>query len=116
MTLGQALAESIIDNETLAYFMARSYLFLAACGIRKDCIRFRQHRDDEKAHESMECWDAEVETSDGWIEIAGHADRSPFDLIKHSERTKIDLQTTRPLKITVTLDKTELEKTYKYDS
>jgi glycyl-tRNA synthetase len=43
------------------------------------------------AHYATDCWDAEVETSYGWIEIAGHADRSAFDLGKHSEKTKIEL-------------------------
>jgi len=35
------------------------------------------------AHYANDCWDAEVETSYGWIEVAGHADRSAFDLTKH---------------------------------
>lgn len=91
LTLEDAVAQEVINNETLAYFMARSYQFLVSAGIRAECIRFRQHRDDEMAHYACDCWDAEVETSYGWIEIAGHADRSAFDLTKHSERTKIDL-------------------------
>ena len=64
-----------------------------------------------------------METSYGWIEIAGHADRSAFDLTKHSERTKIDLQAARPLKAPITvkfvrvaLDKKEVGKIYKQDS
>ena len=43
------------------------------------------------AHYANDCWDAEVETSYGWIEIAGHADRSAFDLTKHMEKTKVEL-------------------------
>lgn len=50
------------------------------------------------AHYSSDCWDAEVETSYGWIEIAGHADRSAFDLTKHMEKTKVELVAGRPLK------------------
>jgi len=75
------------------------------------------------AHYSKDCWDAEVETSYGWIEIAGHADRSAFDLTRHSERTKIDLQAARPLKepktivfLKVTLNKKDLGKLLKQDS
>jgi glycyl-tRNA synthetase len=41
MTLEDAVQSGTIDNETLAYFLARSYLFLKACGIREDGIRFR---------------------------------------------------------------------------
>jgi len=49
------------------------------------------------AHYSQDCWDAEIETSYGWIEVAGHADRSCYDLTKHSEKTKTDLLASRPL-------------------
>jgi len=84
LTLEQAVSNGTIDNETLAYFMARTYSFLTLCGIKEEAIRFRQHRDTEMAHYAKDCWDAEVETSYGWIEIAGHADRSCFDLTKHS--------------------------------
>lgn len=96
--MGEAVERGIVDNETLGYFMVRSYQFLIQCGIRPDGIRFRQHRKDEMAHYAQDCWDAEVETSYGWIEIAGHADRSAFDLTKHSEKTGADLQAARPLK------------------
>ena len=49
------------------------------------------------AHYANDCWDAEVETSYGWIEIAGHADRSAFDLCRHSEVTKVELMAARRL-------------------
>jgi glycyl-tRNA synthetase len=72
------------------------------------------------AHYANDCWDAEVETSYGWIEIAGHADRSAFDLTRHGEKSKVELQAARPLKepitvklIRVMLDKKEVGKTYK---
>ena len=98
MPLEDAVSQRVIDNETLAYFMARTYLFLLSVGIREDAIRFRQHRSDEMAHYAKDCWDAEVETSYGWIEIAGHADRSCFDLTRHAARTKVDLNAARYLK------------------
>jgi glycyl-tRNA synthetase len=47
------------------------------------------------AHYAQDCWDAEVETSYGWIEIAGHADRSCYDLSRHSARTKVELLAAR---------------------
>jgi len=75
------------------------------------------------AHYAADCWDAEVETSYGWIEVAGHADRSCFDLTKHAEKTKVELSAARPLKepkkvhfIKVVLDKAVVGKTYKKDS
>jgi len=58
------------------------------------------------AHYANDCWDAEVETSYGWIEIAGHADRSAFDLKRHSEVTKVELMASRRLKNPVTKTET----------
>jgi glycyl-tRNA synthetase len=123
MTLEQAVKDKVIDNETLAYFMARTYLFLASVGISKDGIRFRQHRSDEMAHYAKDCWDAEVETSYGWIEIAGHADRSCFDLTRHAKRTKTELVAARLLPeprqvkyVKVLPNKKEIGKSFKQDS
>lgn len=102
MTIGDAVSTGLVNNETLGYFLARSFQFLSSCGIKPDAIRFRQHRSTEMAHYSSDCWDAEVETSYGWIEIAGHADRSAFDLTKHMEKTKVELVAGRPLKEAIT--------------
>jgi glycyl-tRNA synthetase len=38
-----------------------------------------------------DCWDCEVHTSYGWIECAGLADRSAYDLTQHAEATGIEL-------------------------
>ena len=120
MRIGDAVANGVVGNETVGYFVARTYLFLTSLGIRKDAIRFRQHRSTEMAHYANDCWDAEVETSYGWIEIAGHADRSAFDLTKHMEKTKVELQASRrlPEEITVktlnaVLNKKVIGKTFK---
>ncbi len=117
------MANKVIDNETLAYFMARTYLFLQSVGIAQAGIRFRQHRSDEMAHYAKDCWDAEVETSYGWIEIAGHADRSCFDLTRHAKRTKTELVAARLLAeprqvkfVKVLPNKKEIGKVYKQDS
>lgn len=32
------------------------------------------------AHYACDCWDAEIETSLGWVESVGIANRSAFDL------------------------------------
>ena len=95
MTIGEAVASGLVSNETIGYFMARSYLFLTSLGIKSEAIRFRQHRSAEMAHYANDCWDAEVETSYGWIEIAGHADRSAFDLTKHQDKTRVELMAGR---------------------
>lgn len=83
--------------------MGRTYLFLTACGIRPEGIRFRQHKAKEMAHYANDCWDAEVETSYGWIEVSGCSDRSAFDLEKHMGKTKVELTAARlidPIQVT----------------
>ena len=98
MTLEEAVNKKIINNETLAYFLAKTYLFLTGIGINEDGIRFRQHTPSEMAHYASDCWDAEVETSYGWVEVAGHADRTCFDLSRHQEASGVDLVAARLLK------------------
>ncbi len=83
--------KGVIANETLGYFVARTFLFLAACGVKKDRLRFRQHLRDEMAHYATDCWDAEIQNSFGWIECVGIADRAAFDLGAHSAATNIPL-------------------------
>ncbi|KYN95811.1 glycine--tRNA ligase [Plasmodium gaboni] len=91
MTLEEAVEKKIIANEALAYFLARTYLFLLKCGINKDGIRFRQHLKTEMAHYANDCWDAEILTSFGFIEVVGHADRSAYDLQHHMKYTGANL-------------------------
>jgi len=86
-----AVKEGIINNETLAYYMARSQQFLLNCGIIESKLRFRQHKKTEMAHYSSDCWDAEVLSSYGWIECIGHADRAAYDLDVHTKVSGADL-------------------------
>ncbi len=60
-------------------------------GINPARMRFRQHLQHEMAHYAEDCWDAEVETSYGWVECAGLADRSAYDLKAHTTMSKIEL-------------------------
>lgn len=85
--LGQAVREKLIANEALGYFLGRTQQFLALAGVKPEKLRFRQHKQNEMAHYANDCWDAEIFTSYGWIEVAGHADRGCFDLSRHSEAT-----------------------------
>lgn len=43
------------------------------------------------AHYAEDCWDAEVETTYGWVECAGLADRSAYDLNAHAAMSKVEL-------------------------
>ncbi|KXX74952.1 putative glycine--tRNA ligase [Madurella mycetomatis] len=87
MTIGQAVRDGMVDNETLGYFLARIHLFLKKIGIDQSKIRFRQHMANEMAHYACDCWDAELLTSAGWVECVGCADRSAYDLSVHAKKT-----------------------------
>ncbi|KAI1499018.1 hypothetical protein F5X99DRAFT_391431 [Biscogniauxia marginata] len=87
MTIGQAVKDGVVDNETLGYFLARIKLFLEKIGIDMRKLRFRQHMANEMAHYACDCWDAELQTSSGWVECVGCADRSAYDLTVHSKQT-----------------------------
>lgn len=95
--IGLAVEKGIVANETLAYFIARTYQFLIKIGINPDKLRFRQHLDTQMAHYACDCWDGEINMSYGWVECVGLADRSCYDLKVHSEATKISLTASRHL-------------------
>lgn len=89
ITIDEAVHAKMIDNETVAYFLARTQQFMLGVGAR--FIRFRQHHKDEMAHYAQDCWDCELLTSYGWVECVGIADRSAYDLTMHSEKSGKDL-------------------------
>ncbi|MCL1811513.1 MAG: glycine--tRNA ligase [Methanomassiliicoccaceae archaeon] len=91
MTVGEAVEKGIIANRVLAYFVYTTQQFLTRLGIDPERLRFRQHLNDEMAHYAMDCWDAEVLLSYGWIEITGIADRGCWDLSRHAEFSGTEL-------------------------
>jgi glycyl-tRNA synthetase len=110
MTIGDAVAQGIVDNETLGYFISRTFLFLTSIGIKPNHCRFRQHLKTEMAHYATDCWDAEIETSIGWLECVGIADRACFDLNAHQEAAKVDLMFREKLDPPVEMEVTRLKK------
>lgn len=61
--LNSGVAQGVINNSVLGYFIGRIYLYLIKVGVAKDKLRFRQHMDNEMAHYACDCWDAETKTS-----------------------------------------------------
>ena len=112
-TIGAAVASKMIDNETLGYFIGRIYLFLMKIGIDAKRLRFRQHMKNEMAHYATDCWDGEIQTSYGWIECVGCADRSAFDLTHHSQRTKEKLVVREKLETPIEVTQWEIDLTKK---
>jgi len=97
MTAGEAITKGLVRSEYLMYFMARTATFLETVGIDRDRLRFRQHEENEMAHYAADCWDAEIETSYGWVEVVGIADRSAYDLQAHMDHTGKELKAMRRL-------------------
>ena len=91
MTVGEAVRKGIIANKVLAYFVYTTQQFLVRLGVDPKRLRFRQHLRDEMAHYAMDCWDAEVLLSFGWIEVTGIADRGCWDLSRHAEFSGTEL-------------------------
>ncbi|KAI9905252.1 hypothetical protein PsorP6_013882 [Peronosclerospora sorghi] len=91
ITCGDAVEQGIVANESLAYYLVRTYKFCEAIGIDLERLRFRQHLRTEMAHYAADCWDLEIKLSSGWVECAGHADRSCYDLSVHAKKSKVEM-------------------------
>ncbi|RDW70064.1 hypothetical protein BP5796_08461 [Coleophoma crateriformis] len=122
MAIGKAVADGLVDNETLGYFLARIQLFLKKIGVDQSKLRFRQHMANEMAHYAADCWDAELLTSYGWVECVGCADRSAYDLTVHAKKTGAPLvvreRLDKPISVTewvVELDKKKFGPFFKKD-
>jgi glycyl-tRNA synthetase len=95
LATGEAVKSGLINNETLGYFMARTQLYMEKIGMDPKRLRFRQHLKTEMAHYATDCWDLEIQSSYGWIECVGHADRACYDLEVHSKATKTSMLATQ---------------------
>ncbi|XP_065896736.1 glycine--tRNA ligase-like isoform X2 [Dysidea avara] len=91
LSLGDAVKQGLIANETVGYYLGRIFLFLKKIGVDEKKLRFRQHLDTEMAHYACDCWDAECHTSYGWVECVGCADRSCYDLNCHMKHSGANL-------------------------
>ncbi|KAJ9600090.1 hypothetical protein L9F63_009601 [Diploptera punctata] len=108
-SIGQAVDEGLVANQTLGYFMARIQQFLVRIGVDPTKLRFRQHMSNEMAHYACDCWDAEMLTSYGWVECVGCADRSAFDLTQHTKATGVRLAAEKKLANPKVVDVTECQ-------
>lgn len=95
MRLQDALDTGLIRHATVAEFIGRTHRFLEHVGIDTEKIRFRQHEQDEMAHYAVDCWDAELHGSYGWVECVGIAHRGCYDLEAHENATGKTLRARR---------------------
>jgi glycyl-tRNA synthetase len=92
LTAEQAVKRKLVCNELMAYYMGLTKRFLLELGIPGDAIRFREQTSGQRAHYSKETWDAEVLTERfGWVEVAGLAYRTDYDLSRHAQFSRGDL-------------------------
>lgn len=93
ISVAEAVKTGAIKSEWAAYFMALSKRFLEVLGIRSDHQRFLEKLPTERAHYSMQTFDHEVKLDRwGWVEVAGFANRTDYDLKKHMQATGLDLR------------------------
>lgn len=109
-TLGKAFDSEVIKSESISYFIAKAQEFLLAVGFKLESLRYRQHKKNEMAHYAADCWDVEIKTLAGWIECAGIADRTTYDLTAHSKDINANVRKVIPPKkiYTVVLDRKSL--------
>ena len=92
MTIKEALSKGVIQEEWLAYFMAKAKQLLVLLGVPEDKQRFIEKLDYERAHYSKQGFDQEVYLDRwGWTEVSGHNYRTDFDLARHMKSSGVDL-------------------------
>ena len=99
----QAISEGKIMTEWGAYFMALSMEFVGALGIPRDKQRFEEKMPAERSHYSSQTFDHQIWLDRwGWVEVAGHAYRTDFDLSSHIKVSGVDLSIFKPYEQPVT--------------
>lgn len=73
------------DDKWFSRWVEERYNWYIKYGINKGKLRVRQHAKEELAHYSKGTSDIEYEFPIGWSEIEGIANRTDFDLKRHSE-------------------------------
>jgi glycyl-tRNA synthetase len=97
ITTGEAVKKGTIKSSWAAYFMAQSKRFLNQLGIQSQYQRFFEKLPTERAHYSAQTFDHEVKLDRwGWVEVAGFAYRTDYDLNRHMQATGIDLRVFKP--------------------
>ena len=79
------------DDRWFEYWTTTRRDWYVALGIRPAKLRLRPHAADELAHYAKGCADVEYEFPIGWSELEGIANRTDFDLKRHSEFSGKDL-------------------------
>jgi len=79
------------DEKWYDYWREQRLNWYVKYGIRPENLRLREHEADELAHYAKACVDVEYHFPFGWAELEGIANRTDFDLRRHSEYSGKDL-------------------------
>ena len=79
------------DEEWHNYWVKQRLDWYISLGIRPENLRLREHGTKELAHYAKATVDVEYKFPWGWAELEGIANRTDFDLRKHSQYSKEDL-------------------------
>ncbi len=97
LTVEEYLERKIISNEWLAYFMTVGQRFIESLGIPREKQLFIEKLPEERAHYAAQTFDQTVHVDRwGWIEVAGHAYRTDYDLKRHMKFSGEDLRAFEP--------------------
>jgi glycyl-tRNA synthetase len=83
----------------LAYWKDERLNWYIKLGVKKENLREREHTKEELAHYAAKCYDIEYNYPWGWDELEGVANRTDYDLKKHSEYSGVKLTYFDPEKI-----------------
>lgn len=80
------------DLEWFGFYKNTCLDFLKTLGLKKDNLRYRDHKKEELSFYSKATTDIEYKYPMGWGELWGIADRTDYDLGVHMEHSKVDLR------------------------
>jgi glycyl-tRNA synthetase len=102
LSVEEALKRGVVTTEWGAYFMALSVQFVESLGIPVEKQRFEEKLPKERSHYSSQTFDHQIWLDRwGWVEIAGHAYRTDYDLSAHIKGSGVDLSIFKPYATTV---------------
>ena len=79
------------DLEWFGYWKDYCWNFLLNLGVNAECLRMRDHGEEELSFYSNATSDIEYLFPFGWGELWGIADRTDYDLKKHAEHSGTDM-------------------------
>lgn len=78
-------AEAAEANKWFEYWKEERMKWYLSLGLKKENLRFRDHRADERAHYAKAATDIEYNSPFGWAEFMGIHNRGDWDLRRHQE-------------------------------